>query len=172
MCQSLTETNYLICMDCECSDSWRWQAEPSEVLVMLAHQKTALLFISLKWQCFCWEMVEELCVSFGSSLFWEICAAVAESAVCFAFLQSGITSLPSWGSVGITLWQDMLLLELSWEVFPDTSCVLCPKNQKHTKLSSLCMCPYKYVIVFDEFDYGVGESVCCTLRNFLQARAA
>lgn len=59
-----------------------------------------------------------------------------------------------------------------WEVFPDTSCVLCPKNQKHTKLSSLCMCPYKYVIVFDEFDYGVGESVCCTLRNFLQARAA
>lgn len=47
--------------------------------------------------------MEELCVSFGSSLFWEICAAVAESAVCFAFLQSGITSLPSWGSVGITL---------------------------------------------------------------------
>lgn len=122
--------------------------------------------------------MEELCVPLGSSLCWEICAAAAESAAVAesaAIVQFGITSLPSWGSELRLLYDRRTHFYWnSLKGLPRDFLCLCPKNQKHTKLSSLCMCPYKCIIVFDGFGYDVRcrETVCLLLRNFLWAGVA
>lgn len=109
-------------------------------------------------------MVEELCVPLGSSLYWEICAAVAERAAFYAFLQPGITSLPSWGSeLRLLCDRRTCFYWNSLKSVPRDFLCLCPENQKRTKLFSLCMCPYKYIIVFDGFDYDVGAVKLCVL---------
>lgn len=119
--------------------------------------------------------MEELCVPLHSSLCWGICAAVAEGAAGAAVVQFGITSLPLCGSELRLLYDRRTCCYCSsLKSLPRDLLGLCPKNQKHNNLSSLCMCPYKYIVVFDGFDYDVrcSETVCLVLRNFLWAGVA
>lgn len=119
--------------------------------------------------------MEDLCVPPGSSLCWEICAAVAvaESAAGSAFLQSGITSLPPWASELRLLYDRRTCFYWNClKSLPRDFLCLCPKNQKHTKPSSLCMCPCKCIIDGFGDDLRCSEMVCLVLRNFLWAGVA
>lgn len=107
--------------------------------------ENCIIVYLLKWQCFCWEMVEELCVSLDSSLFWEICAAKCSmfgSAVCYHF--TSIMGLRA----GITLWQeDMLLLELS-EKSSQRLLVFCVQKTKNILSFLHCACVHINVSLY------------------------
>lgn len=115
--QGLTETNYLISMDCEHGASWRWQAEYSQVPVMLRviHQRTVHYE---KWSTYRIIIVNLFGITVfllrdggramyayhQSSLLQNLCCYSLENAVMFCisavwyYLGWCITSLPSWGS--------------------------------------------------------------------------